>query len=202
MILFHMALARPSRPARARGRASRASSCATSGPAQEHAIAFDEEAYSLGLSPRLRVRHRRHPLHLLLDDDAERDLRLRPAHPRARLCASARRCRAATIRRAYVTRRLFATAPDGEQVPISLLHRRGLAARRLGAAASSTATAPTAPRCRPASAPTCSRSSTAASSTPSPMSAAARRRAGAGTRRQAREEAQHLHRLHRLRASA
>ena len=27
---------------------------------------------------------------------------------------------------AYVTRRIFATAPDGEQVPISLLHRRGL----------------------------------------------------------------------------
>jgi oligopeptidase B len=27
---------------------------------------------------------------------------------------------------AYVTRRIFATAPDGEEVPISLLHRRGI----------------------------------------------------------------------------
>ena len=121
---------------------------------------------------------------------------------RARACASARRCRAATIRpptsRAASSRR----RRDGEQVPISLVHRRELALD---------GSAPVPPlRLRllrlldagRASAPTRSRSSTAASSTPSPMSAAAPRRAGAGTRRQAREQAEHLHRLHRLRRGA
>ena len=42
----------------------RASSCAVSPTAAEHAIAFDEEAYSLGMSAALRVRHHDAALHL------------------------------------------------------------------------------------------------------------------------------------------
>ena len=36
----------------------------------EHSIAFDEEAYSLGMSSGLRVRYDANPLHLFVADDA------------------------------------------------------------------------------------------------------------------------------------
>ena len=158
---------------------SPASSCGRSGPAQEHAIAFAEDAYSLGLSPRPRVRHRRHPLHLLVDDDADRDLRLR-LRTRARTLRKRQEVPSGHDPADYVTRRLFATAHDGEQVPISILHRRdvaldGSAPCLLYGYGSYGTSMPAAFRTNR------SRSSTAASSTPSPMSAAARRRAGAGT---------------------
>ena len=48
---------------------------------------------------RLRVRDRPAALLLLVDDDAERGVGLRPEDARAHACASARRCRAGTIRR-------------------------------------------------------------------------------------------------------
>ena len=93
----------------------------------EHAIAFAEEAYSLGMQRRLRVRHTTSPLHLFVDDDADRGLRLRHGEPRSGPCASARRCRAATIRPTTSPRASSRTAPDGEEVPVSVLHRRDLA---------------------------------------------------------------------------
>ncbi len=39
---------------------------------EEHAIAFAEEAYSLGSAGRCGIRHRRDPLLLFVDDDALR----------------------------------------------------------------------------------------------------------------------------------
>ena len=111
----------------------------------EHIIAFDEEAYSLGLGRRLRVRHRHAPLHLFVDGDAGARLRLRHGDARAGACGRSRRCPPATIPPLYVTRRIMAPARgrrDGPDLASSIGKRHQ--ARRLGAAASSTATAPTA----------------------------------------------------------
>ena len=91
----------------------------------EHAVAFAEEAYALGLQPGHEF-----------DTTTVRFVyssMTTPAETWDYDCAS----RARTLRKRqtipsghapehYVTRRLFATAPDGEQVPISLLHRRDL----------------------------------------------------------------------------
>ena len=63
----------------------------------EHAIAFDEEAYALGLDGGYEFDTDDDPLHLFLDDDAGRGLRLRHADRARAACASARRCRAGTI---------------------------------------------------------------------------------------------------------
>ena len=81
----------------------------------------------------------------------------------------------------YVTRRLFAPAPGRRARADHAALQEDDAARRLGAASSSTATAPTASPCRRHSRPAGCRSSIAASSTPSRTSAAARTRAIAGT---------------------
>ncbi|MEH3145138.1 MAG: S9 family peptidase [Methylobacterium frigidaeris] len=91
----------------------------------EHTVAFAEEAYSLGLSPghefdtdaiRFTYSSMTTPAETYDYDLAtrERTLRKRQDVPSGHDPAN------------YVTRRLFATAPDGESVPISLLHRRGL----------------------------------------------------------------------------
>ncbi len=91
----------------------------------EHAIAFDEEAYHLGLEGqfefatatlRFSYSSMTTPKEIYDYDLSthERQLRKRQAIPSGHDPA------------AYVTRRLFATAPDGEQVPISILHRNGL----------------------------------------------------------------------------
>ena len=91
----------------------------------EHPVAFAEEAYSLGLQPghafdtatiRFVYSSMTTPAETWDYDCAarSRDLRKRQSVPSGHDPA------------AYVTRRLFATAPDGEQVPISLLHRRDL----------------------------------------------------------------------------
>ena len=113
--------------------ACRASSCAGSPTAAEHTIAFPEEAYALGVSSGYEFDTTTLALRLLLDDDAGRDLRLRHGDARPHACASARRCRAGMIPADYVTRRLYAPAPDGETVPVSILYRRDTPARRLGA---------------------------------------------------------------------
>ena len=92
----------------------------------EHTIAFDDEAYSLNIQPtldfatpvlRFSFSSMTTPREVVdYDMDARtRTLRKRQTIPSGHDPA------------AYVTRRLFATAPDGERVPISILHRRGLA---------------------------------------------------------------------------
>jgi oligopeptidase B len=96
------------------------------GTGEEHAIAFAEEAYSLRLSPghefdtntlRFTYSSMTTPAETYDYDLATRDrvLRKRQEVPSGHDPAS------------YVTRRLFARAPDGEEVPISILHRRDLA---------------------------------------------------------------------------
>lgn len=89
----------------------------------EHTVAFAEEAYSLGLQPghefetaviRFTYSSMTTPAETYDYDCSTRarQLRKRQTIPSGHDPA------------AYVTRRLFATAPDGESVPISLLHRR------------------------------------------------------------------------------
>ncbi|MFD0938653.1 S9 family peptidase, partial [Methylobacterium trifolii] len=89
----------------------------------EHAVAFAEEAYSLGLQPG-------HEFETAVIRFVYSSMTT-PAETWDYDCRS----RGRTLRKrqtvpsghdpaAYVTRRLFATAPDGAQVPISLLHRR------------------------------------------------------------------------------
>jgi len=88
----------------------------------EHLIAFDEEAYALGLDPglefdtnclRFSYSSMTTPEEIWDYDMALRTrvLRKRQEIPSGHDPAN------------YVTRRLFATAPDGETVPITLLHR-------------------------------------------------------------------------------
>ncbi len=92
---------------------------------EDHALAFEEEAYELELMGRLDFAS---PLQRFsyssMTTPAEtydydlttrrRILRKRQAIPSGHDPAD------------YVTRRLFAPAPDGELVPVSILHRRGL----------------------------------------------------------------------------
>ncbi|MBM6592415.1 S9 family peptidase [Microvirga pudoricolor] len=90
---------------------------------RETTVAFDEETYSLGIDPGYEydtttIRYRYSSLRIpseVMDYDlltGERALRKQQEVPSGHDPSL------------YVTRRLFATAPDGEQVPISLLHRR------------------------------------------------------------------------------
>ncbi len=90
----------------------------------EHAIAFAEEAYSLGLNGgyefdpatlRFTYASMTTPSEVWAYDMAARtrELLKRQEVPSGHDPA------------AYVTRRLFATAPDGEQVPVSLLYKAG-----------------------------------------------------------------------------
>ena len=95
------------------------------GDGREHTVSFDEEAYSLSLDGRLEYASAtlrftyasmttpRETYDYDLATGARR-LRKRQAIPSGHDPAS------------YVTRRLFATAPDGERVPITVLHRAGL----------------------------------------------------------------------------
>ena len=91
----------------------------------EHAIAFAEEAYSLGLEERLE--YEMETLRFIFSSmttpwetydynlaTRERILRKRQIIPSGHDPSN------------YVTRRLFAAAPDGEQIPISLLYRADL----------------------------------------------------------------------------
>ncbi|HZH53230.1 MAG TPA: S9 family peptidase [Microvirga sp.] len=94
---------------------------------REETIAFEEETYSLGVDPgyefdtdtiRFRYSSLTTPTEIYDYDlrTAERTLRKRQEVPSGHNPAD------------YVTRRLFATAPDGEQVPVSIVHRREIAA--------------------------------------------------------------------------
>ena len=91
----------------------------------EHSIAFDEEAYSLGLSGALEY-----------DTDIFRFSYSSMTTP-GQVFDYDMRTRERTLLKTqevpsghnpddYVTRRLMAPAPDGELVPVSILHRRGL----------------------------------------------------------------------------
>ena len=66
---------------------------------EEHEIAFDEEAYSLGISAGYEYDTPTLALHLFVDDDAGPGVRLRHGRAQARCCARRRRSRAATIPR-------------------------------------------------------------------------------------------------------
>ncbi|PSC04545.1 S9 family peptidase [Alsobacter soli] len=91
----------------------------------EHAIAFDEEAYALWLSAGYEY-----------DTSAIRFVYSSLTTPaetydydmasRARTLVKRQEVPSGHDPKAYVTRRLFAAAPDGEQVPISILHRADL----------------------------------------------------------------------------
>ncbi|SFK65449.1 S9 family peptidase [Methylorubrum salsuginis] len=92
---------------------------------EEHTVSFAEEAYSLGLLPGYEFETNRiRFVYSSMTTPSEtydydcvtraRILRKRQSVPSGHEPAD------------YVTRRLFATAPDGETVPVSLIHRRDL----------------------------------------------------------------------------
>jgi oligopeptidase B len=96
------------------------------GSGEEHAIAFDEEAYSLGMSPgyefdttsmRFTYSSMTTPQQVY-DYDVE---------SRARVLRKTQEVPSGHDPADYVTRRLFAPAGDGELVPISLLYRKDTA---------------------------------------------------------------------------
>ena len=74
----------------------RASSCAHRGSGEEHLIAFDEEAYSLGLSGSYEYDTDDDALHLFVDDDAGAGLRLRHGDAASGCCSRPRKCPPAT----------------------------------------------------------------------------------------------------------
>ncbi|MFL5117036.1 MAG: S9 family peptidase [Microvirga sp.] len=91
----------------------------------EHAVDFDEEAYSLTVSPgyEFDTETIRFSYSSMATPSEVYDYDVRT---RARVLRKRQEVPSGHDPSAYVTRRIFATAPDGEQVPISLLHRRGL----------------------------------------------------------------------------
>ncbi len=92
----------------------------------EHTIAFDEEAYALGLEAGLEqdTTTLRFDYASMASPDAVFDYDM---DDRTRVLRKRREIPSGHDAAAYVTRRVFATAPDGATVPVSLLHRRGLA---------------------------------------------------------------------------
>jgi oligopeptidase B len=93
---------------------------------EEHAIAFSEEAYGLGFDAghefetnmlRFSTSSMARPGEVYDYDMATRQ----------RLLVKRQHVPSGHDPAAYVVRRLFATAPDGAQVPVSLVHRRDLA---------------------------------------------------------------------------
>ncbi len=93
---------------------------------EEHTIAFSEEAYSLGLNGSLEYETDtfRFTYSSMTTPAQEFDYNMRT---RERVLLKTQEVPSGHNREDYVTRRLLAPAPDGELVPISLVHRRGLA---------------------------------------------------------------------------
>src|SRR5215218_1502313 len=91
----------------------------------EHAVDFDEEAYSLTVNPgyEFDTETIRFSYSSMATPSEVYDYDVRT---RARALRKRQEVPSGHEPSAYVTRRIFATAPDGEQIPISLLHRRGL----------------------------------------------------------------------------
>jgi oligopeptidase B len=92
---------------------------------EEHAIAFAEEAYSLGLGERLEYNSEtlRFSYSSMTTPWETYDYNLAT---RERIMRKRQIIPSGHDPSRYVTRRLFATAADGERVPISILHRADL----------------------------------------------------------------------------
>ncbi|WEX07758.1 S9 family peptidase [Chelativorans sp. AA-79] len=95
------------------------------GTGEEHMIAFEEEAYSLALYGvyEYDTDTFRFAYSSMTTPGQEFDYDMRT---RQRTLLKTQEVPSGHDPEDYVTRRLMATAPDGEQVPISLVHRRGL----------------------------------------------------------------------------
>ncbi|WP_243367516.1 S9 family peptidase [Microvirga solisilvae] len=93
---------------------------------REEAIAFDEEAYSLGFTPGYEFDTDviRYTYSSLTTPSEVTDYNLRTGE---RILRKRQEVPSGHNPADYVTRRLFATAPDGEQVPVSILHRKEIA---------------------------------------------------------------------------
>ena len=146
----------------------------------EHAIVFDEAAYSLDIvggyefdTTTLRFSYLSMTTPVEIYDY---DMASRATDP----AQDARRSLAATTRPLRHDAHHGARPHDGAEVPVSILHRRDLAARRHRAAAALRLRLLRHGHAGPASRPTACRWSIAASFMPSRISAAARTRAGAG----------------------
>jgi len=92
---------------------------------EEHVIAFEEETYSLGLygSYEYDTDFFRFSYSSMTTPAQEFEYNMRT---RERTLLKSQEVPSGHNPEDYVTRRLMATAPDGEEVPISLVHRRGL----------------------------------------------------------------------------
>ena len=92
---------------------------------EEHAIAFAEEAYSLGADGGYEFATDSLRFHYssMTTPNEVWDYNLKT---RARTMRKRQEVPSGHDPAAYVTRRLQATAPDGETVPISILHRKGV----------------------------------------------------------------------------
>ena len=88
----------------------------------EHLIAFDEEAYALGLDPGLEFDTNRLRFSYSSMTTPEEIWDYDMAS-RTRVLRKRQEIPSGHDPQNYVTRRLFAAAPDGETVPITLLHR-------------------------------------------------------------------------------
>ena len=128
--------------------AGRSSASPTSRAAKSHRIAFPEPVYTAGPSNNREFDTSTLRFAYQSPITAAVRLRLRPGHPRAQAAEAGGRCSAATTRRATASRRTNAKAPDGDEVPVSLVYRKDLQARRHAAPRCSTPTAPTGHRCR------------------------------------------------------
>ncbi len=107
---------------------------------EEHAIAFDEEAYSLGLhgSAEYDTDVIRFSYSSMTTPEQLFDYNMRT---RERQLLKTQEVPSGHNAGDYVTRRVFASAPDGELVPVSLLYRKDTKLDG-SAPACSTATAP------------------------------------------------------------
>ncbi len=92
----------------------------------EHSVEFDEEAFSLGLQTGFEhdTRVLRFGYSAFTTPDRVYDYDM---ETRQRDLRKEREIPSGHDPEAYVSRRLMATAADGEQVPVSLFHRRGMA---------------------------------------------------------------------------
>ena len=88
----------------------------------EHVLAFEEEAYALGISPGLEYRTTtlRFTYTSLTTPERVYDYEM---ETRVRTLRKEQEIPSGHDPAQYVARRIYATAPDGERVPVSLLHR-------------------------------------------------------------------------------
>lgn len=99
---------------------------------EEHAIAFEEEAYALGLDPGLEfdTDRLRFTYSSMTTPEETYDYDMKT---RARILRKRQEIPSGHDPRNYVTRRLFALAQDGETIPVTLLHRAEFEPGRGGA---------------------------------------------------------------------